>query len=426
MTVQPMHNKRELVRRIRDKMKTVPPLKLYRNSTPVAHVGNTPVLVEGVIRACSFSRSNLLLTGERGEGKTACESDVFHRWYGGNGIYCLAHADLVVRELFQQLNLGKLYRGECKTDQDIRELTRAINSRIVIVDEITRAPPLTQDSIMCLPDGYVEIDGRKYPIGDGNSIMIASGNVGDGKYGGTFKLDAALTDRCHAIIDLNNFTPTPMDLFEILETNHDPHVPTVADEDHSDAIIAIQKDMAQLRPSVEMNVAALFLRYGLDWCEKKKTTKKRIEKALPRICNGCHELGWGCGYVTGISTRAAKAIVNLTLALQQVAASQSRVSAVQPDPLQDMLDVLSVFKLIGPQAGILNEQKVMQDHCGNPYMFLKEIVTHLTANEFEAKRGELISMFQQIAQGRVEQTTRSGFTKVWSFMQDLTADMLTR
>jgi len=123
-----MHNKRELVRRIRDKMKTVPPLKLYRNSTPVAHVGNTPVLVEGVIRACSFSRSNLLLTGERGEGKTAFEHDVFHGWYGGKGIYVRAHADLVVRELFQQLNLGKLYRGECKTDQDIRELTRAITA----------------------------------------------------------------------------------------------------------------------------------------------------------------------------------------------------------------------------------------------------------------------------------------------------------
>ena len=337
-------------------------------------ISGQPVLVEDVITAALVSRSNILVLSRPGQAKTTLEHDIFEGMFGGKGVYVRAHPKMDERELFTHLNLEKFFGGQMKSSTELREMLDTIHTNCMIVDEITRLPGILQNRLFGLADGYIEIDGRKHTIGNGYSVVIASGNPEDE---GTFALSAALKERFQVILNLRDFQSPSSDSFVRLMHKHDPRVPHVEIVDASKDLISINSEFRQLPASVMMVLAAQYLIYALDDCSKLGVPKSSIEKGIPHNCSGCPKLAKGCGYFSGISERAAHALVNITLALQQVVATKTdtNTKSVQEKIENDVLDLLESFKTFCPETGITNHQHVMQRYFGNPRMFLIEIAS---------------------------------------------------
>ncbi len=400
----------------------VPTPDKYRNSAVIATVRGQSLQVEDVIKACLISRSNLFLAGGRGEGKTDAVSDFFFRAFGGRGVFLEMEPDLSVKELYARLNLGKLYNKQALTDADIHELTETLNTHVIVVDEITRGPPIVQNQLLSLANGVFRHRGKEHRIGDGYAVMLATGNVGK-EHSGTFELGDALLDRLNVIIDLNHFEISPSDFSHILAGDHDPRVHVYEAEQKikwDDEFIAMSKVISELQPTSNMLLMAQYLRFGLNWCSKMKMEKKKIKSGIPSIvCKGCEDLAGGCGFVKAPSTRAMKNIMRLTLALQAVAESKNLAQAqddereVTPTMKNDVADVLQVFRIVAPPLGIFDPRFVEQNHKGNPILFANEVIGRIQAR-FKDKETVLTRAFAELKHGALHPDVISALDKEWT------------
>jgi len=415
---------------LHEKIRALPGLEHYRNNRTVATIKGVPLLVEDFMKAALISRSNTFLIAGKGEGKTDLNSDIYYRLFGGRGIFIECDPDLDLKELYACLNLSKLYAKSALTDADIHELRETLNTHIIVVDELNRAPTLTQNRLFALANGVFRHRGKEYPIGDNYSIMLASANVG-AKHAGTFEIPDALLDRMSIILSLKQFTPIENDFSLIFEGDHDPRVHRYSSLNGDDGkwderIVELYSQFKQLKASVEMKIVALYLRLGLDWCDKEKRPKSQLDD-LPGNCKGCGELGWGCGYISPISTRWAKNLIRLTLALQQVALSK------HPDPenapKNDVLDMLETYRILTPPTGIFDPQFIRQSYHGNPYLFADVLAQRIIREFFGGKddRGNPVTgkaelIINAIAEfkkhGGVDSNLLNKFTKEWTFMQN--------
>jgi MoxR-like ATPase len=384
------------------------PLQNYRNTAKVMTIKGQPVYVETIARAALVSRSNMLLLGARGKGKTTLEHDVLHGIFGGVGTYIRMHPKMDEKELFSHLNLGKYFRGEVSSSKELREIIDAIHNNCIVVDEITRGPGITQNRLFGLADGYIDLDGVIYPLGNGYTVLIASGNEGD-EYYGTFALDGALIDRFPVILNMDDFCPQAQDTFLRLMKKHDPRVPHVKETlDISQKLKEIHREVSALEASIIMAITAQYLITGLGDCSKRGYPKLMIKKSLPKDCQGCAKLAEGCGYHMGISERWGEALVGFTIALQQVVmadytSSQAESRAgkgIPPFPLvhDDIVDVLEVFKTFAGNTGIVNAQHVLQKHLGNPYLFMSELAAKVKG-DFDSRMEPLLKVIGAIERG---------------------------
>ena len=422
----------------------IPPLKLYRNSTKVMTIKGQPILVEDVIRAALISRSNILFFGGTGWGKTTAENDVIGGLFGGKGIYIEAHPKMDVREIFSHLNLGKYFRGELKSSKELREVLDEIHNNILIVDEITRAPPFTQNRIFGMANGYVILDDNvPHPIGNGYSVLFGSGNIGE-SFKGTFELDEAFVNRFPIILNLDDVLPSPADMFQSLMRKHDPRVPEIPEKerlDYTPKLKEIYSQVKNLAPSVMVGITAEYLVYGLGDCSKIGRNKLSVWAGLPNSCQGCSRLAEACGYIKGVSWRAAEAIVSITNALQQVALAKHQAAkdladkgqANKPSDLvnNDVNDVLEVFKTFHGFTGIVNARYVMQKYSMNPHHFLSDVAAK-ASQEFDGKMDDILTLLKAIdSRVPISEDMLKPFTKElsagvgsslrnpWRFVRDL-------
>ena len=160
---------------------------------------------------------NLLIVGDSGTGKTQLFKDIYNHHFnnnkkeGGHGImirgYRLIDSTLY-DEVLTELNIEK---GRV-------DLTDNIRASISGVDEINRAPEYRQNDALELGDGVLNHKGRSIHMGEEDyHILIATANLGNGEFSGTFNTDKALYNRLHVAIDFDYemFKPTREDMMLI-------------------------------------------------------------------------------------------------------------------------------------------------------------------------------------------------------------------
>ena len=280
--------------------------RAYRNETEVTQLHGVPIYMNDVLDACLRGRLNLFLQGDTGSGKTQLAADAMQS-FGDKSLFILGRNDMDTRELFQQVNLEKLRTA--KSSGEIKEVTDKVDTHLIVVDEMPNCVPAVRAQLFNLFDGYIEINGQKYPIGNGYSVGIATGNVGQKFTESTNELGRALKDRMHVILDTDYFFQQPSDTLEILAGSTNPRVEFgEATSDGIDGIVEKHRQLVAKDIPLEKLIVANYLVHGLDYCSKG--SKRKMKDAWPTQLES-HEQVSDVSLVLPVSTRAAKSIVRL-------------------------------------------------------------------------------------------------------------------
>ncbi|MEM7825126.1 MAG: AAA family ATPase [Candidatus Aenigmatarchaeota archaeon] len=388
-------------------------LPVYKNSTEVLKINGVPLIMEDVIKGAVISRSNVLLLGERGEGKTQLLNDVLYSWFGSKGTYLRVTPDLDLKNLYQRINLEKL--NEARNTDELREITQRIANPITVVDEINRAPAVVQNQLMNICDGYIEINGIKYPLGyRGYSVGMATANFGNGRYAGTFDMDQAILDRFHLIIDIDNFYPKSTDTYDILTESTEPRIIETEEIDHTEEIISAHKCLKKRKTPLSVLIADLYLVHGFDYIDNKHVSSKRKLKSSLSSIEEAHESASFHGLVFPISKRAAKYLLNLYHAMEMVAESKGFESKNE----YSITNFFEVAKIALPYSGVLNTSKVETLYYGNPYECMKDVVEELK-KLFKEKEDDIGVAIKEARNKKLTQHTLDKFSKDWEFFRDL-------
>jgi hypothetical protein len=245
---------------------------VYLNTKPVFLDLNTTDLAI----AATLAGLNQIYVGDSGTGKSQLAQDIYNHYFGGNKkdggeavkVRGYKLADNTLDELvFQELNLEKARW----------DLTENVDACLYLVDEINRAPTIRQNDCFELGDGILNNNGKDIRFGrDGYTLMIATANLGNGDFQGTFEIDKAMYNRLGVAIDFDykGFQPTFSDqefLDVVREAN--PNIKESPKGNLVDKIINASKEIS--RSSADLGLEAKgvmqFLKYSLNNCSKGKS-----------------------------------------------------------------------------------------------------------------------------------------------------------
>jgi len=389
----------------------LPRFPVYRNSTPVLHINGVSLSVEDVVKAAIIGELNILLVGERGEGKTQLMEDINKSLFGGRGTYIRARPDMKTRELYELFNIKELKK----------ELSAEVKAPLTQIDEINRTPPIVQNEFFHMCDGYIEYEGRPITLGDGFHITIASANVKNERYGGTFEMDDAILDRFSLVLNIDHYPTRARDDLEIITSSSgkNPKLVRPRAEDHTQEIIEINKELTKMREKcfdVDAYVALLYLKRGLDFCIIKGS-KRIISYAIPAVCKqrNCMRLKEeSCGYVRPVSERTAEAIAALAPALRLMA--DAKVG--KGEGKVTYREILEAFRLATPYAGILDLVWVRNFYFSNPNLALNELVDRIQRKFLEKKEEAKVALNFAL-KGKLNDDIRGRFTGEWRFFTEV-------
>ena len=379
----------------------------YRNSTEIV----PGKAVKDVVKACLIKRLNLFLLGESGEGKTQLENDVL-ALFGNDGFFELGRNDLTVKDIFVRLRLDKL--REAKTSDEIREITEQTGHPVYVIDELTRCIPAVQNQFFNVGDGFFTDYGKKYPLGKhGYSILVASGNIGNGRYVGTSDTDRALLDRMHVVLDVDYAPKRSTDTLEILATKKDPRVSEGDGKNYTDTILRAHNELKNRTPTLLQYAAAMYLGHGLDYCEDLTGKSKRQNKQAWPGCVTGHDKGGDAALIFPFSTRGLITTLALAQGLEFVAEAKGQPYASGVEP------VLDAAYIIGAQSGVLSPAAIDATFNSNPYAAMRAVVEGIRG-EFAAKSDLLQQSIHAAAQGNTNGLDQ--YTGRWAFMRDVLTD----
>ena len=475
----------------------------YKNSTEVADLHGVPITMHDVVDASLNGRLNLFLQGDTGSGKTQLAKDAMG-YFGagiGNGdmanqvreryestldpkarlaigatqyfqgdktLFILGRNDMDTRELFQQINLGKLHQrraynleplvdpesGEVgwyypridekgtfvyqklkpeqvgkvrrsldsldDSSESIRELTAKVNSELIVVDELPNCVPAVRAQLFNLFDGFIEIQGKPYPIGNGYSVGIATGNIGQQFTESANDLGRAIKDRMHVIVDVDYFFPKACDTLEILAGNTNPRV-EFGDraEEVGKGIREKYQEVSKRAVPLSKLIIANYLLHGLDYCNNGKS-KREMKESWPNSVNN-NQQGSDEALVLPVSTRAAKSIITLSNCLDDIALSRgAKPEDVARGALSSMM---TAYRLVSTNSGILNDAMVKNVYEGNRYAAIDALAT-TTQQQFAQKEGEIMAGLEMVKKGKKDARVLGLFTGRWKFMQDTLDSLL--
>jgi len=389
----------------------LPEFPVYRNSTPVVTIDGVCLTVEDVVKAALWSELNILLVGERGEGKTQLMQDINTSLFGGRGTYIRARPDMKTKELYELLNIKTLKR----------ELSVEVKAPLTQIDEINRTPPIVQNEFFHMCDGYIEYEGRPVTLGDGFHVTIASANVKNERYGGTFEMDDAILDRFSLVINIDHYPTQVKDDLEIITSpwGKNPKLARGEVKDCTEQIKQICRELESIREEkfdLDAYVALLYLKRGLDYCIIKKS-KRLISYTIPTVCKqrNCIRLKEeNCGYIRPLSERTIEAIAALAPALRLIADAKKG----KGDGVVTYKEVLEAFRLVAPYAGILDLIWVRNSHFSNPNLALDQIIKRIN-NKFREKKEEAKVAVNFALKGKLNERVKERFTEEWGFFIDL-------
>ena len=388
----------------------------YRNSTPLMELAGQPIYMNDMADACLLGRLNMFLIGDTGSGKTQLMRDMMAK-FGDKAVYILGRNDMDTRELFQQINLEKLKNA--KNSSDVRELTDKVGYHLIGVDELPNCVPAVIGQLFNLFDGFVEINGHAYPIGNGYSVGVAAGNLGQKFTESSNDLGRALKDRMHVIVDTDYFAPRPSDTLEILAGNTNPRVSFEKDgEDHSRDIIAKHNELVKQPIPFEKLLLASYLIDGLDYVTLGDAnspvagSKRKMKDRWPNDVVG-HATGSDEVLVLPLSTRAAKSTIRLSQALDSIV--QEKGDKVQVNPLESMMQA---YKFVAAYSGVLNESMVDAKYGGNKYTAMDAVIGS-TQTQCAEQEDNIRAGLEMARSGKVKQEVINLFKGRWSFMGDV-------
>ena len=381
-----------------------------------------------------------------------------------NTLFVLGRNDMDVRELFSRINLGRLNQkpsynleplvnsdtGEVEfyyhafdsgkgifvpkkltreqadvvrkgleklagTTEDIKELTSKINTHLVVVDEMPNCVPAVRAQLFNLFDGYIEINGKKYDIGRGYSVGIATGNIGQKFTESSNELGRALKDRMHVTIDTDYYRPTPLDTLEILAGNTCPRVEFAQGENKQDGIIKQAEELKAKGIPFDKLVIANYLLHGLDYCTVggQEASKTRLKDSWPNKVDN-NQQGSDEALVLPVSVRAAKSIIRLSQALDSIAQRKGGVI----DPEWGSCDSMTqAYKFVSAYSGVLNEASVQENYNGNRYAAMNAVI-EATRGEFERQADYIAAGTQMAKDGKKNAKVLDNFIGRWRFIRD--------
>ncbi len=379
---------------------------IFRNSRSIGAVGGVNMTVEDALRAALVTRSNILAVGGRGTGKTQALSDLLCNFFGGEGedgkgMFIEGDPDFKPIQLYTKVNLEKVFDPSKRavSTEEITELTAKVKKRFFGADEINRCPEITQRGFMSMANGYFPHQGVRIPLGSNDySIGMATANIGNGEYSGTFRMDSAALDRWQLILDLNFWRRTAEDENEIRKQQRDPRVKLAPLRDISDKLVAAYKSISQ--PSEIMELISLYLTQGLDYCEKfpaAEHSKRVLDTRFPVICHekACTLRDTICGIARPLEERGAQTILRLAQGLEYIARLKN--PSAQSDPVNSML---IAYSLVAPHSRVLSQQYIQQEeNFNNPALAGKNAAAKLRA-DVEALQAADSPVFKAYAQAK--------------------------
>ena len=271
------------------------------------------------------------------------------------------------------------------------------------------------------PSKKYEMSGKKYQIGEGFSLGLASGNLGNGRYLGAHQTDRALNDRMHLTLDLDNFPINPEDSFEITTKKKDPRVRENIGQDRIKTIKELNEEVNNNDPSLMPYVISWYFKHGLDYIPNVPgESKRKIKNIWPNI-DLSREKGADYDLIFPISTRTELTALQLTRALSLIAEAKGAKDINYKDL------ALEVFKLISPYSGILNRAKVDTNFHGNPYLALDAIVQGINGELSYKPQGSNLNRLNAIEEGISlaqkgkldDKLNKEYFSGRWKFMPNI-------
>lgn len=389
-------------------------METYKNSTEIMQLGGYPIYLNDLSDACLAGRLNLFLIGDTGSGKTQLARDKMAN-FGDNALFILGRNDMDTRELFQQINpeFIKALREGTYTQSSLKSLTDKINYHLIVVDELPNCVPAVRAQLFNLFDGFIEVDGKAYPIGNGYSVGIATGNLGQKFTESSNELGRALKDRMHVIVDVDYFHPASSDTLEILAGNTNPRVEFCCDsEDRSENIISEYKELEKKPVPIEKLILASYFVHGLDYCGEG-LSKRKMKDAWPNSIDN-HGQGSDEALVLPVSMRAAKSIIRLSQALDNTIQAKAG-KAVNVDPIESMLQS---YKLVSAYSGVLNDAAVRSVYEGDKYKAIDAVIS-TTKTQINSQKENITAGIEMAAVGKEDERILKKFSGRWGFMKDI-------
>lgn len=388
--------------------------KTYLNSTELANLNGIPIYMHDMIDAALRGKLNTFLQGDTGCGKTQLVRDAMN-YFGNNSLFILGRNDMDVRELFQQVNpefLKAIRKGK-STDVKFKELTDKINYHFIGVDELPNCVPAVRAQLFNFFDGFMEMDGKPYTIGKDYCVGMATGNIGQQFTESSNELGRALKDRMHLIIDTDYFRPKSIDTLNMLTKDQNPRVcfsDSLADKTTN--IIRSHKKLKRERIPYEKYIIACYLVHGLDHLpENYGGSKIALKSGWPNKLEG-HEAGSDEALILPVSPRAAKSILTLSQALDQVTKEKGSTE------LDYFNSMMTAFKFASAYSGILNEAAVRQVYDENHYKAIDAVID-TTRAQFDSKKEPIAAGFDMVKKGKKNKKLLDEFSGRWYFMKDL-------
>ncbi len=400
--------------------------RVYKNSTEVAELHGVPIDMNDLVDACLVGRLNLFLQGDTGSGKTQLARDAM-AYFPNKGLFILGRNDMDTRELFQQINpefFDAVRKGNSIKGLEAKQVTDAVNYNLIVVDEMPNCVPAVRAQLFNLFDGFIEINAKAYPIGNGYSMGIATGNVGQQFTESSNDLGRALKDRMHVIVDTDYFFPKASDTLEILAGDTNPRV-QFTDEVNDDTRGIIKKYHTLNEKPINLGklIVANYLLYGLDYCKagNQAQSKRKMKGAWPTSVDS-HGQGSDEALVLPISLRAAKSILRLSQSLDDIALGKGATpEAVEQGHFDSMMQA---YRLVSAYSGVLNEADVQNKYKGDHYSTIDAVIA-TTRTQFDSNKENIAAALHMVEQGKRDANIMNLFNGRWQFMKD-TVDSLIR
>src|SRR3989338_3595990 len=342
-------------------------------------------------------------------------------YFGDKSLFILGRNDMDTRELFQQVNpefLRAIKEQRDVSGMRFKELTDRVNYHFIAVDELPNCVPAVRAQLFNLFDGFIEIDGRAYSIGSGYCVGMATGNIGQQFTESSNELGRALKDRMHLIIDTDYFMPQPIDTFDMLAADRNPRVNFEGGEDRTQEIVEIHKRLRERDVPFEKLILANYLVHGLDYLsDDLGGSKIGLKSGWPNKLEG-HDFGSDAALILPVSPRAAKSILTLSQALDQILEERE----VEPDYFNTMM---TAFKFASAYSGVLDPAQVRQNYDENPYKAMDAVIA-TTQEQFNSQNPNIAAGVEMAGKGKKNQKLLNEFQGRWGFMKNLLENLAER
>lgn len=294
----------------------------FRNKTPLVTIGTRGFTITDIAALGIQSKTNIYLIGSRGTGKTLLAEAIRRSIFNDEGFYLRGDINLQLKDLLVKLDL----QGKSE-DEVYRIADDRIRFNFALIDELNRVPGVLQNQFLNILDGYIEIRGRKYVLGNRDYLlMVATGNPPtDGEYTGVFDEDLALLDRIPLIVNTDEIPLEKGDVFSISEADMDKDKIPQGDLRNS-AIQSYRYLRERIREDPEVNtVSSLLKEFVYNLFRYVEIGKIPVDKAQKKTwrdalqASGDHSAGTLVSYCSDISVRTLQGAGKLAFAMYSTA-----------------------------------------------------------------------------------------------------------